>query len=155
MDQQIAIRPLLSSQALPAFWQSTSATGLVCRKEDRSDRDGPDDRAEGAGKGAGRRGHPQRLLEYRLALVRSLTRSAWKANLTFEAGAEELNGIADQSVDLAICIDAFEHMLDKRAVLASMYRKIGARFFLPDTGCRLRLVSDDSACVGIWHQASF
>jgi hypothetical protein len=40
-------------------------------------------------------------------------------------------------------------------VLASMYRKIGARFFLPDTGCRLRLVSDDSACVGVWHQASF
>ena len=98
MDQQIAIRPLLSSQALPAFWQSTSATGLVCRKEDRSGRDGPDDRAEGAGKGAGRRGHPQRLLEYRLALVRSLTRSAWKANLTFEVGAEELNGIADRSV---------------------------------------------------------
>ena len=90
--------PLLSSQALPAFWQSTSATGLVCRKEDRSGRDGPDDRAEGAGKGAGRRGHPQRLLEYRLALVRSLTRSAWKANLTFEVGAEELNGIADRSV---------------------------------------------------------
>lgn len=52
MDQQIAIRPLLSSQALPAFWQSTSATGLVCRKEDRSGRDGPDDRAEGAGKGS-------------------------------------------------------------------------------------------------------
>ena len=33
-----------------------------------------------------------------LALVRSLTRSAWKANLTFEVGAEELNGIADRSV---------------------------------------------------------
>jgi ubiquinone/menaquinone biosynthesis C-methylase UbiE len=124
-------------------------------------------------------GHPQRLLEYRLALVRSLARirpsdvvldvgcgnghhllalapevargigidlspgmialararlrhSAWKANLTFEVGnAEELNGIADQSIDLAICVGAFEHMLDKRAVLASIYRvlKFGGRFF--------------------------
>ena len=124
-------------------------------------------------------GHPQRLLEYRLALVRNLARirpsdvvldlgcgnghhllalapeiargigidvspgmielartrlwnSAWTANLTFEvANAEKLNGIADQSVDLAICVGAFEHMLDKRAVLASIYRvlKIGGRFF--------------------------
>jgi ubiquinone/menaquinone biosynthesis C-methylase UbiE len=124
-------------------------------------------------------GHPQRLLEYRLALVRNLARiglsdvvldvgcgnghhlfalapeiargigidvspgmialararlwnSARKADLTFEVGnAEELNGIADQSVDLAICIGAFEHMLDKGAVLASIYRvlKIGGRFF--------------------------
>ena len=70
---------------------------------------------------------------------------------SFELGAEELNGIADQSVDLAICIGAFEHMLDKRAMLASIYRKIGARFFCPDTGRRLRLVSDDSACVGVWN----
>jgi SAM-dependent methyltransferase len=124
-------------------------------------------------------GDPQRLLEYRLALVRNLARirpsdvlldlgcgnghhlfalapevargigldvspgmiamararlrnSAWKANLTFDVGnAEELNGIADESIDLAICIGAFEHMLDKRAVLASIYRvlKIGGRFF--------------------------
>jgi SAM-dependent methyltransferase len=124
-------------------------------------------------------GHPQRLLEYRLALVRNLARirpsdvvldvgcgnghhllalapelargigidispgmialararlqnSAWKANLTFEVGnAEELNAIPDQSVDLAICIGAFEHMLNKRAVLASVYRvlKMGGRFF--------------------------
>ena len=124
-------------------------------------------------------GHPQQLLEYRLALVRSLAQvrpsdvvldlgcgnghhllalapevtrgvgidispgmiglararlrnSAWKANLAFEVGnAEELNAIADQSIDLAICIGAFEHMLDKRAVLASVYRvlKIGGRFF--------------------------
>jgi hypothetical protein len=29
IDQQIAIRSLLLSQALPAFWQSTYATGLV------------------------------------------------------------------------------------------------------------------------------
>jgi ubiquinone/menaquinone biosynthesis C-methylase UbiE len=124
-------------------------------------------------------GHPQRLLEYRLALVRKLARprpadvvldlgcgnghhllalgpevargigidvspgmielararlrsSPWRAKLTFEVdNAEELKGIADQSVDLAICIGAFEHMLDKRAVLASIYRvlKFGGRFF--------------------------
>jgi ubiquinone/menaquinone biosynthesis C-methylase UbiE len=124
-------------------------------------------------------GHPQRLLEYRLALVRNLARirpsdvvldvgcgnghhlqalapgvargigidvapgmialararlsnSVCKANLTFSVGnAEELNGIADQSVDLAICIGAFEHMLDKPAVLASIHRvlKCGGRFF--------------------------
>jgi 2-polyprenyl-6-hydroxyphenyl methylase/3-demethylubiquinone-9 3-methyltransferase len=44
--------------------------------------------------------------------------------------AEELKRIADQSIDLAICIGAFEHMLDKRAVLASIYRalKFGGRF---------------------------
>jgi ubiquinone/menaquinone biosynthesis C-methylase UbiE len=123
-------------------------------------------------------GHPQRLLEYRLALVRNLTRlgpgdmvldvgcgkghhllalghevacgigidvspdmielararlrcSPGRANLTFEVdNAEELKGIADQSIDLAICIGAFEHMLDKRAVLASIHRvlKFGGRF---------------------------
>ena len=128
---------------------------------------------------------PQRLLEYRLALVRNLARnlalcsglhlgcgnghhllalvsghernsarSSSELSLesqSFEVGAEELNGIADQSIDLAICIGAFEHMLDKRAMLASIYQKIGARFFCPYTGCRLRLVSDDSTCVGVWN----
>ena len=124
-------------------------------------------------------GHPQRLLEYRLALVRDLARthptdvvldlgcgnghhllalapevahgigidvspgmielaraslrsSPWRANVTFEVDdAEELKGIADHSIDLAICIGAFEHMLDKRAVVASVYRvlKSGGRFF--------------------------
>jgi ubiquinone/menaquinone biosynthesis C-methylase UbiE len=124
-------------------------------------------------------GHPQRLLEYRLTLVRNLApprpadvvldlgcgnghhllalapevaggigidispgmielararlrSSPRKANLTFEVdNAEELKEIADESVDLAICIGAFEHMLDKRAVLASIYRvlKFGGRFF--------------------------
>jgi ubiquinone/menaquinone biosynthesis C-methylase UbiE len=61
-----------------------------------------------------------------------LRNSPCKANLAFEVdNAEELKGIADQSVDLAICIGAFEHMLDKRAVLASIYRvlKFGGRFF--------------------------
>ncbi len=124
-------------------------------------------------------GHPQRLLEYRLALVRKLARprpadvvldlgcgnghhllalgpeigrgigidvspgmielararfrsSPWRANLTFQVdNAEELKGIADQSVDLAICIGTFEHILDKRAALASIYRVLtcGGRFF--------------------------
>jgi ubiquinone/menaquinone biosynthesis C-methylase UbiE len=124
-------------------------------------------------------GPPQRLLEYRLALVRDLARprpgdvvldlgcgnghhllalgpevvrgigidvsprmielartrlrsSPWRANLTFEVDdAEKLEGIADHSIDLAICIGAFEHMLDKRAVLDSIYRvlKFGGHFF--------------------------
>jgi ubiquinone/menaquinone biosynthesis C-methylase UbiE len=124
-------------------------------------------------------GHAQRLLEYRLALLRSLARprstdvvldlgcgnghhllalapavahgigidispgmielartrlrrSPCGANLTFKVDdAEELKGIANESIDLAICIGALEHMLDKRAVLASIYRvlKFGARFF--------------------------
>jgi ubiquinone/menaquinone biosynthesis C-methylase UbiE len=123
-------------------------------------------------------GPPEQLLEYRLALVRSLARprptdvvldvgcgnghhlfalgsevargigidvspgmidlararlrTSPGANLTFEVGdAEKLEGVADQSVDLAICIGALEHMLDKRAVLDSIYRvlKFGGRFF--------------------------
>src|SRR5260370_36233870 len=43
----------------------------------------------------------------------------------------------DQSIDLAICIGAFEHMLDKRAVLASIYRvlKFGGRFVLEKRQC--------------------
>ena len=123
-------------------------------------------------------GHPQRLLEYRLAVLRNLARprsadvvldvgcgnghhllalrpevargigidvspgmvelararlrsSPWGANVTFEVdNAEELKGITDRSVDLAICIGAFEHMLDKQAVLANIYRvlKFGGRF---------------------------
>jgi 2-polyprenyl-6-hydroxyphenyl methylase/3-demethylubiquinone-9 3-methyltransferase len=124
-------------------------------------------------------GDPQRLFEYRLALVRDLARprptdvvldlgcgnghhllalgpdiargigidvspgmielararsrrSPCGSNLAFEVdNAEQLKGIADQSIDLAICIGAFEHMLDKRAVLASICRvlKFGGRFF--------------------------
>ena len=124
-------------------------------------------------------GHAQRLLEYRLTLVRSLARprptdvvldlgcgnghhllalgpevargigidvspgmielararlrgSPGRGNLTFEVNdAEELRGIPDQSIDLAICIGAFEHMLDKQAVLASIHRvlKFGGSFF--------------------------
>jgi 2-polyprenyl-6-hydroxyphenyl methylase/3-demethylubiquinone-9 3-methyltransferase len=61
-----------------------------------------------------------------------LRNSPWTTNLAFEVDdAEKLKGIADQSIDLAICIGAFEHMLDKRAVLVSIYRvlKFGGRFF--------------------------
>jgi ubiquinone/menaquinone biosynthesis C-methylase UbiE len=124
-------------------------------------------------------GDPQRLLEYRLRLIRNiagprpgdvvldlgcgnghhlfalgsevgrgigvdvspgmievararLRNSPWRNNLAFEVdNAEELKGIPNQSVDLAMCIGAFEHMLDKRAVLDSVYRvlKFGGRFF--------------------------
>lgn len=61
-----------------------------------------------------------------------LLRSPGRVNLSFEVGdAEDLSGIADHSIDLAICVGALEHMLDKRAVLASVHRvlKCGGRFF--------------------------
>ena len=124
-------------------------------------------------------GDAQRLLDYRLALVRNLARprptdvvldvgcgnghhllglslevahgigidlspemielararlrsSPWRTNITFEVDdAEELKVIEDQSIDLAICIGALEHMLDKRAVLTTIYRvlKLSGRFF--------------------------
>jgi ubiquinone/menaquinone biosynthesis C-methylase UbiE len=126
-----------------------------------------------------RHGNPRRLLEYRMALVRSLARvrpsdvvldlgcghghhllalgpgiargigidvspgmiglaraslrnSPCATNLAFAVDdAEQLSSIADRSIDLATCIGAFEHMLDKRAVLASIHRvlKPGGRFF--------------------------
>jgi ubiquinone/menaquinone biosynthesis C-methylase UbiE len=69
------------------------------------------------------------MIELARARLRSSRR---KANVTFEVdNAEEPKEIADESVDLAICIGAFEHMLDKRTVLASIYRvlKFGGRFF--------------------------
>jgi ubiquinone/menaquinone biosynthesis C-methylase UbiE len=152
----IATRPSYSSADVRGFFDQCAATGS------------PE-----------QHGHAQRLLEYRLALLRSLARpcstdvvldlgcgnghhllalapevargigidispgmielartrlrrSPWGANLRFKVDdAEELKGIANQSIDLAICIGALEHMLDKRAVLASIYRvlKFGGRFF--------------------------
>jgi len=69
------------------------------------------------------------MIELARARLRS---STGRANLTFEVDdAEELRGIADQSIDLAICIGAFEHMVDKQAVLASIYRVLnfGGHFF--------------------------
>jgi len=61
-----------------------------------------------------------------------LRNSPGRANLEFALdNAEELRGIANQSIDLAICIGAFEHMLDKRAMLASVFRvlRFDGRFF--------------------------
>src|SRR5262245_51766503 len=67
-----------------------------------------------------------------IELARARLRSApARGNLTFAVdNAETLSSVADQSVDLAICIGAFEHMLDKRSVLASIHRvlKRGGRF---------------------------
>jgi 2-polyprenyl-6-hydroxyphenyl methylase/3-demethylubiquinone-9 3-methyltransferase len=67
-----------------------------------------------------------------IALARArLRNSSWTAKITFAVDdAEELKGVANQSIDLAICIGAFEHMLDKRKMLASVYRvlKSGGRF---------------------------
>jgi ubiquinone/menaquinone biosynthesis C-methylase UbiE len=124
-------------------------------------------------------GHPRRLLEYRLGLVRSLAQlrpsdvvldvgcgnghhllalgseiargtgvdlspgmiasaraglgnSPSQAGLKFQVDdAEALKEISDQSIDLAICIGTFEHILDKQAMLASVYRvlKADGRFF--------------------------
>jgi ubiquinone/menaquinone biosynthesis C-methylase UbiE len=61
-----------------------------------------------------------------------LKRAPYRTKRTFEVdNAEELKGVTDRSVDLVICIGAFEHMLDKRAVIARIYRvlKFGRRFF--------------------------
>lgn len=61
-----------------------------------------------------------------------LGRSPWGARLKFEVDdTESLRSVAAQSIDLALCIGAFEHMLDKNAVLASVYRvlKPGGRLF--------------------------
>jgi 2-polyprenyl-6-hydroxyphenyl methylase/3-demethylubiquinone-9 3-methyltransferase len=69
------------------------------------------------------------MIELARARLRS---SAGNPHLRFEVDdAETLTAIADQSIDLVICIGAFEHMLDKRAVLASIHRvlKFGGRFF--------------------------
>jgi 2-polyprenyl-6-hydroxyphenyl methylase/3-demethylubiquinone-9 3-methyltransferase len=68
------------------------------------------------------------MIELARARLRSAPR---RADLAFEVDdAEKLKGIADQSIDLTICIGAFEHMLDKRAVLDSIYRvlRFGGRF---------------------------
>jgi 2-polyprenyl-6-hydroxyphenyl methylase/3-demethylubiquinone-9 3-methyltransferase len=58
--------------------------------------------------------------------------SPWQRRLSFAVdNGEELAQVAPASVDAAICIGALEHMLDKAAVLASVYRVLrpGGRFF--------------------------
>jgi ubiquinone/menaquinone biosynthesis C-methylase UbiE len=62
-----------------------------------------------------------------------LAASPWGGRLRFEAGdAASLEGVVGaDSVDLALCIGALEHMLDKQAALASVHRvlRAGGRFF--------------------------
>jgi SAM-dependent methyltransferase len=63
---------------------------------------------------------------------RRLEGSPWQSKLTFRSdNGEELSTLGRQSIDLAICIGAFEHMLNKADVLASTHRvlKPGGRFF--------------------------
>jgi ubiquinone/menaquinone biosynthesis C-methylase UbiE len=124
-------------------------------------------------------GHAERLLDYRLGLVRTHARlrpadvvldvacgnghhlealapeiargvgidlspamidlarlrrrgSPWADRLAFEVDdAESLAGVAAASMDLALCIGAFEHVLDKPAMVASIHRVLrpGGRFF--------------------------
>ena len=59
--------------------------------------------------------------------------SPWKEKLTFRTDeANTLATIPDQSIDVTLCVGAFEHMWDKPAVLSSIFRvlKSGGRFVL-------------------------
>jgi len=61
-----------------------------------------------------------------------LTGSPWQHRVSFAVDdGERLSSIAPASIDLALCIGALEHMLDKPAVLASIHRVLapGGRFF--------------------------
>ena len=67
-------------------------------------------------------------------------------DLSFEVDdAKDLRKITDQSIALAICIGAFEHMDYEREVLASIYRvlKFRGRFFC------LSLCADNVCCRAI------
>jgi ubiquinone/menaquinone biosynthesis C-methylase UbiE len=124
-------------------------------------------------------GHPERLLNYRIALIKKYARPAkdevvldvgcgnghhlealagdighgigvdlspamievaqarlqnspWQGKLSFVTDdGERLGTLAEGSIDLAICVGALEHMLDKSAALANAHRilKPGGRFF--------------------------
>jgi|ERR1041384_1472984 2-polyprenyl-6-hydroxyphenyl methylase/3-demethylubiquinone-9 3-methyltransferase len=124
-------------------------------------------------------GHPERLLNYRIALIKQYARpsneevvldvgcgnghhlfalagdighgigidlspamieiaqerlqhSPWQSKLTFlSEDGETLSALAEPSIDLAICVGALEHMLNKSAALINVYRvlKPGGRFF--------------------------
>lgn len=126
-----------------------------------------------------RHGHPDRLLNYRVALIKRYAKacdddvvldigcgnghhlsalageigsgigvdlspamievaqkrlrdSPWQDKLTFISDdGESLASLSEGSIDLAMCVGALEHMLDKAAVLASAHRvlKPGGRFF--------------------------
>jgi ubiquinone/menaquinone biosynthesis C-methylase UbiE len=69
------------------------------------------------------------MIEAARALQRD---SMWPDRLNFFSGdAERLDRLSDESVDMAICIGALEHMLDKAAVVSSVRRVLKAcgRFF--------------------------
>jgi ubiquinone/menaquinone biosynthesis C-methylase UbiE len=58
--------------------------------------------------------------------------STWQAKLTFRSDdAEQLGTLAESSIDLAMCVGALEHMLNKSAVLINAHRvlKPQGRFF--------------------------
>jgi ubiquinone/menaquinone biosynthesis C-methylase UbiE len=128
---------------------------------------------------AERHGHPDRLLNYRIGLIKQYARpshdevvldvacgnghhllaladeigrgigvdlsqvmievaqerlrdSHWQDKLTFISDdAEKLDTLAEESIDLAMCMGAFEHLLNKSAALLSAYRilKPRGRFF--------------------------
>ncbi|HEX8494464.1 MAG TPA: methyltransferase domain-containing protein [Pyrinomonadaceae bacterium] len=61
-----------------------------------------------------------------------LAASFYSSKLDFRVdNGEELATLADNSIDVAICVGAFEHMLDKQAVLSQVYRVLepAGRFF--------------------------
>jgi ubiquinone/menaquinone biosynthesis C-methylase UbiE len=61
-----------------------------------------------------------------------LTGSPWQHRVSFSVDdGERLASIPAASIDLALCIGALEHMLDKPAALASIHRALapGGRFF--------------------------
>jgi len=126
-----------------------------------------------------RHGHPDRLLNYRIALIKRhanpsqddvvldigcgnghhlmalagdigrgvgvdlspamievaqerLKASPWQGKLTFLSDdGEKLGTLAEHSIDLAMCVGALEHMLNKPVVLVNAYRTLKApgRFF--------------------------
>jgi len=62
----------------------------------------------------------------------SLRDSPWQSKLTFLSdNGENLTALAERSIDLVMCVGAFEHMLNKSAALVSAYRtlKPRGRFF--------------------------
>lgn len=54
--------------------------------------------------------------------------TALRSKFTFMSdNAEKLGALAERSVDLAMCVGAFEHMIDKKSVLTNAYRVIKPR----------------------------
>jgi 2-polyprenyl-6-hydroxyphenyl methylase/3-demethylubiquinone-9 3-methyltransferase len=63
----------------------------------------------------------------------ALDQTPWKDKIEFRVDAgEHLRSIGDSSIDVVVCTGALEHMLDKGAVLRSVYRvlKSGGRLVL-------------------------